>query len=202
LRMREGLFLVRAVAATALWLATTLSTAGCLVQKKPRAYVPPPVRPAPVAAKQPPQPPLILDPVPEVETASIELPQTRPADAPTLPPPVPQPAPVRPRPPVAQAPKPTPPPDALPTLPRITQILTAQQRRDLTRQLDEDLNYVAEALNKAGKKNLTAEQRSLAEQIKTFQKQAVQAREEDLVTAVSYAKRADLLAKDLLGRLP
>jgi hypothetical protein len=106
---------------------------------------------------------------------------------------------------VAQAPKPpTPPPaEAQPTLPRITQILTAQQIRDYTREIDEKLNRVTEALNKAaGKKNLTAEQRDYVERITVFQKQAVQAREDDLVTAVSYAGRADLLATELLKRLP
>jgi len=36
----------------------------------------------------------------------------------------------------------------------------------------------------------------------TLQKQAEQARQEDLLTAVSLARRADQLAQDLLGRLP
>jgi hypothetical protein len=81
-------------------------------------------------------------------------------------------------------------------------MLTTQQIGDYTRQLDEALNYVSEALKTAGKKNLTAEQKDTVEKITAFQKQAVQAREEDLVTAVNYARRADLLAKDLLARLP
>jgi hypoxanthine-guanine phosphoribosyltransferase len=51
-------------------------------------------------------------------------------------------------------------------------------------------------------KNLTAEQKDIVERIKTFRKQAEQAKEEDLLTAVSLAKRADLFAKDLLQRLP
>jgi len=61
---------------------------------------------------------------------------------------------------------------------------------------------VTEALKTAGKKNLSAEQRDTVQTITAFQKQAVQAREEDLVTAVNYAKRADVLAKELLARLP
>jgi hypothetical protein len=198
--MRKGTLQIRVMAATALWLAPTLSTTGCLFQKKPRAYVPPAVRPP--ARVDPGQPPL-LDPAPEVAIAVVELPDFRPATLSPLPPWVPQPVPAGPRPPVARAPKPTlPAPDAPPTLPRITQILTAQQIRENNQQLDEYLNFVTEALNKAGKRNLTAEQRGIAEQIKTFQKQAVQAREDDLVTAVNYARRADLLAKDLLSRLP
>ena len=65
------------------------------------------------------------------------------------------------------------------------------------------MTRVAEALKSAaGKKNLGAEERDTMEKITAFQKQAVQAREEDLVTAVNYARRADLLAKDLLAHLP
>jgi hypothetical protein len=51
-------------------------------------------------------------------------------------------------------------------------------------------------------KNLTADQKNTAERVQTYLSQAEQAREQDLVTAVSLAKRADLLAKDLLERLP
>jgi hypothetical protein len=52
------------------------------------------------------------------------------------------------------------------------------------------------------RKPLTREQIDIRNRIRTFQKQAEQAREQDLVTAVSLARRADLLAKDLLERLP
>jgi hypothetical protein len=57
-------------------------------------------------------------------------------------------------------------------------------------------------LTKVAGRNLTAEQRDTAKLIQTFLSQAEQAREQDLVTAVNLAKRADLLAKDLLERLP
>jgi hypothetical protein len=49
---------------------------------------------------------------------------------------------------------------------------------------------------------LNADQQSIVNRIKTFQQQALQEREQDLVAAVSLAKRADSLARDLLGRLP
>jgi hypothetical protein len=51
-------------------------------------------------------------------------------------------------------------------------------------------------------KSLNGEQSEIADRIRTFEKQAEQAREQDLVTAVNLAKRADLLAQDLLQRLP
>jgi hypothetical protein len=61
---------------------------------------------------------------------------------------------------------------------------------------------VRKALVIVAGKNLNAEQTENANRIRTFQKQAEQAREQDLVTAVSLARRADLLAKDLLDHLP
>jgi hypothetical protein len=199
--MREGTLHIRVVAASGLWLAATLSSSGCLFQKKPRAYVSPPARPpARVALKPPP----LLEPAPEIEIASVELPESEfePANLPALPAPAKPPAPTRPK-PVIQPAKPAPAqPDATPTLPRITQLLTAQQIHDLNQQFDEFSNYVTEALKTAGKKNLSAEQRDTVQTITAFQKQAVQAREEDLMTAVNYARRADLLAKDLLAHLP
>jgi hypothetical protein len=51
-------------------------------------------------------------------------------------------------------------------------------------------------------KNLTPELKDIAERARTYLSQAEQAREQDLVTAVNLARRADLLAKDLLERLP
>jgi hypothetical protein len=197
--MREGVFQLRVVGVTALWFAATLSTTGCLFTKKPRAYVPPVIRPPVRVTLKP--PPLILDPAPQVEVALVELPEAAPTNPAPLPPPA-KPAPPRPR-PVAQTPKPPPPPpDALPTLPRITQILTAQETRDYNREIDTDLSRSTEVLKTAGKKNLTADQRDIVERIVAFQKQAVQAREEDLVTAVNYARRAEVLATDLLAHLP
>jgi len=51
-------------------------------------------------------------------------------------------------------------------------------------------------------KNLNPELTQIVSRIQTFQKQAEQAREQDLVTAVNLARRADLLAQDLVKRLP
>ena len=81
-------------------------------------------------------------------------------------------------------------------------MFTPEEYRTNTRALEESLERVNRALAIVEGKALTADQREIAERIKTFRKQAEQAREEDLLTAVSLAKRADLLAKDLLERLP
>jgi len=81
-------------------------------------------------------------------------------------------------------------------------MFTPEELRDNTRTLEESLDRVNRALAIVEGKNLTADQKETAERIRTFRKQAEQAREQGLLTAVSLAKRADLLAKDLLERLP
>ena len=103
------------------------------------------------------------------------------------------------------APKPLPPPPEpteLAPSPRLGQIFTADQSRDYNRALDESLTRVRMVLAAAANRRLTADQDSLVVRIRTFVMQAEQAREQDLVTAVSLARRADLLAQDLAGRLP
>jgi hypothetical protein len=92
-------------------------------------------------------------------------------------------------------------PDA-PAPPQLGQIFTPDQTREYNRTLNESLERVRKALAVLGGKNLNAEQSEIANRIRTFERQAEQAREQDLVTAVSLARRADLLAQDLLDRLP
>lgn len=98
-------------------------------------------------------------------------------------------------PPATSAPD-TPPP------PKLGQIFTADQLREYNRTLEESLERVRKALAMVAGKNLSAPQNEIVVRIRTFQKQAEQAREQDLVTAVNLARRADLLAQDLVGRLP
>ncbi|HEX5431782.1 MAG TPA: hypothetical protein VFW83_07440, partial [Bryobacteraceae bacterium] len=100
------------------------------------------------------------------------------------------------------APKPTPALPAGPTPPKIVQIFTPEQQREYNRELDDSLGRVQRALEVVSRKSLTPEQTAAADRIRVFQTQAEQARTQDLVTAVNLARRADLLAKDLLERLP
>jgi len=81
-------------------------------------------------------------------------------------------------------------------------MFTAEQAREYNQTLTESFARVDSALARLEGKQLTADQSQTADRIRTFRKQAEQAREQDLVTAVSLARRADRLAKDLLGRLP
>lgn len=185
---------------TSLWLAGALGTSSCVLHKAPpRAFNPPPI-----AAKAPePIPPAAqIAPPPDVafEPAVYDFPsQTDPSSRfPELPPPPP------PRPPVATIPKPPPAPIEIPPVaaPKLAQILTPEESRRNTQELELYTGRVKRALAMVEGKNLTAEQRDTAKLIQTFLAQAEQAREQDLVTAVNLARRADLLAKDLLERLP
>jgi hypothetical protein len=89
-----------------------------------------------------------------------------------------------------------------PTPPRLAQILTPEATRENTKALEESLDRVNRILASVGGKNLSADQKETVLRIRTYQKQAEQVREQDLLTAVSLARRADLLAKDLLEHLP
>jgi len=82
------------------------------------------------------------------------------------------------------------------------QVFTAEQVRDYNRNLDESLERVKKVLGNLAGRRLNTEQNEVVNRIRTFQNQAEQARDQDLVTAVSLARRADLLAQDLIGRLP
>jgi hypothetical protein len=93
-------------------------------------------------------------------------------------------------------------PAEVPPAPRLGQIFTAEQLRDYNRAVDESLDRVRRVLGTVAGRNLNPELSAMVSRIQTFQKQAEQAREQDLVTAVNLARRADLLAQDLVKRLP
>jgi hypothetical protein len=184
--------------------ALTLASTSCLRQKtQARAFTPPPTRPygtvpdAPPSLPEAPQiaadqasilPPLLPQMSPETMPEVPEAPK-RVARRPTLP--------VTPPKPTGTAPSETP---VAP--PRLAQMLTPTELRDNTRTLDEYLTSANRILTIVEGKNLTAEQKETVLRIRTLLKQAEQVREQELLTAVSLAKRADLFAKDLLEHLP
>ena len=188
----------------AVWLcvASTLGTTSCFFRKPPpRVFVPPP---RPIRPLEQPQLPVVLPGPPETTiTLAAVLPNV--PETPLRiagPPPVAAPK----RPPVAASPKPaaTAPNSATvieAPAPRLTQILTAEQTREYNKTIDDNLDFVRKALVQAERKNLTAEMKDIAENIRSFQKRAEEERTQDLVTAASLARRADVLAKDLLDRL-
>jgi hypothetical protein len=184
--------------------ALTLASTSCLRQKThARAFTPPPARPAPIVPDA--QPSLPEAPQVAVDEASI-LPPLLPQMSPETMPEVPE-APkrvVRRATPPVTAPKPTGtiPAETPAAAPRLAQMLTPTELRDNTRTLDEYLTSANRILTIVEGKNLTAEQKETVLRIRTLLKQAEQVREQELLTAVSLAKRADLFAKDLLEHLP
>jgi len=173
--------------------------------KPVRAFVPPPPRPRPAIATEIPE----LPPPPDIEadesypSLPLLVPDGARAAMPEAgPPPA---APRRPAPPrTVAAPQPTPvepAPEPAPA-PRIGQIFTADQLREYNRNIDDSLDRVKRVLAMVAGRTLNAEMTSILNRIQTFQKQAEQARDADLVTAVNLARRAGLLAQDLIKRLP
>jgi hypothetical protein len=181
-------------------LVLSALSSSCWFQKKPVAFTPPPPKEQPkipTEAVMLPGPPMIAgNPnLPPVVPFSVQMGNVdvsgppAPKDAPhrnTVP------TPTRTTPPAVADP---------PTPPRLGPVFTADQRRAYTRTLDESLDRVRRALEFLSTKNLTAEQAAARDKVSTFQKQAEQAREQDLVLAVNLAHNADVLAKDLVARV-
>ncbi|MCC6363443.1 MAG: hypothetical protein IT165_07940 [Bryobacterales bacterium] len=86
-------------------------------------------------------------------------------------------------------------------VPRLGQILTPEETKDYTRRLETALDHVKSALVIIEGKALNRQDKETADRIRSFVAQAEQARDQDLVSAVSLAERADLLSRDLLDRL-
>jgi len=181
-------------------MAGAIGASSC--NKNVRTFMPPPT---PVRMPQPaaPAPEIELPAEVAFEPALYDFPQqTDPSSRfPELPPPRP------PRAPVANAPKPsasapvTPENPSAPA-PKLAQILTPDESRRNNQELDQSMDRVRRALATVGNRNLSPELRDVVERVRTYLSQAEQTREQDLVTAVNLARRADLLAKDLLERLP
>jgi len=80
-------------------------------------------------------------------------------------------------------------------------MLTAEQRRQLERTTDAHIQRARQALESLKGRPLTREQLEVATQVRTFLRQAEEARARDLVRAGNLAERADVLAQDLLRTL-
>jgi hypothetical protein len=179
---------------------SSMFAASCHRRPQARVFVPPPA---------PPKPPFVLPPMPQVPEApdldavsDAETPPELVAEIPVLPPPPEPPK----RPVVVAAPKPAPPPPTPeppgPTSPRIGQMFTADQLREYNRALEDSMSRARTVLAVAAGRRLNAQQSEMVDRIRIFMMQAEQARQKDLVTAVSLARRADLLARDLSGSFP
>lgn len=88
-----------------------------------------------------------------------------------------------------------------PLIPKLEVILTAEERKEYDKRLDGAVDRAKVSLAAMQGKSLSGEQKEAVGRIQSFLAQAEQARQRDLVSAVSLAERADLLSRDLLERL-
>jgi len=180
-------------------LLVAFALTSCRLFHKPKP-LPPPLRLPPQIQKAPPPPPP-LEPPPQVPASSpVQGPPGLPQEEPlALPPPPPEkkrPSPAGPR---APAPAEAPPPAA--PAPQLRPVLTPAQQQELERSVGERIARARSVLASISRKRLTREQANMAEQIRTFLKQAEEARGTDLLRANNLAERAEVLAQDLANRL-
>ena len=81
----------------------------------------------------------------------------------------------------------------------ITEILTPQERQELTQEFSRSLSSAQRGLAVAATRSLTLDQFETMELARSFVAQAERARNSDLTLAVQLARRADLLAQELLS---
>jgi hypothetical protein len=137
-----------------------------------------------------------MPPPPEVAGAGWDIGQNPPPgvvppiEIPDRPVPVPKPK------PRAGTLPPDPAPAATP-VPQLGQLLTDDQVREYSGELDQALKQTAAILGSVGRRALTRNQRSLAERARSLVGQAEAQRSMDLLTARNLAKRALILSQEL-----
>jgi len=190
------------MACSLLLLASSLSTSGCFFsRKKPlKVFVPPPVyaKTPPSTETKPVDVPLPLDigtPEPGPEPAVAVGTNLPPAPAkPVAPPKTPA---AKPPPTVVEIPPPQPTP-----APQPTAIYSPAERQRMNQEIDQSLVKVRAALARAEGKTLSADLQGYLNNARNNMLSAEQTRIQDLVTAVSLAKRAESFATELVTRLP
>ena len=174
------------------------------VAAPPAVTAPPPTKPA---APETPE----LPPPPKLDTPAANQIPNAPAAAAQNPPEMPKPpAAQRPKQPRRQkkavAAKPVEQPPAAPTAagpapPQLTQMISAADQAAYNRSIDAALGRVQANLARINGASLNASHHVNLERIQAFLREAQAARHTDLVTAKSFADRADLLAQDLVKSL-
>ena len=91
---------------------------------------------------------------------------------------------------------PPPRPPARP-VPRLGQVLSTQQRRELNETIDRSLDAAQRSVAAVVKRTLSVDQVNSVRRIRAFVRQARETREQDLALAKNLADRARLLAQDL-----
>jgi outer membrane biosynthesis protein TonB len=173
----------------ALLAVMALSAGGCKSSRRTAAPAPPP---PPVSASAPaasPPAPVVPPPKPKPEPAQETAPP-----APQPPPPAQVVPPPKPKPEPAQAPAQPPPPS-----PAFGQILTPQQQTELRRSYQQSAQFARQTLSQLSGRALSQDQADTANRVRSFLSQADEAQSKDPSVAAQLARRAELLARDLLN---
>jgi hypothetical protein len=86
-------------------------------------------------------------------------------------------------------------------VPQLGEILSGAQRQQVETEMTGHLNRAREILTRAARATLNSAQVETRERVRTFIQQAESARARDPKTALELARRADVLAQDLLPTL-
>ena len=151
----------------------------------------PPEATSPIKIEPSPPPPEVTIIKPELPPPSEKKP-TRAPPKPNARKPVAAPAPAMPAPPVptvTEAPVTQP--------PQLSELIPDEKRAELSREIDQSLERARATLSIASHRTLSRRQNETANRVRTFIRQAEEARSRDISTAVQLARRADLLAQDL-----
>ena len=172
----------------ALLAVMALSAGGCKSSRRTAAPAPPP---PPVPASVPAaSPPAAVAPPPK------QIPEPAQETAPPAPPPAQVVHPPKPKPEPAQVPvQPAPPP------PAFGQILTPQQQTELRRSYQQSAQFARQTLSQLSGRTLSQDQADTANRVRSFLSQADEAQSKDPSAAAQLARRAELLARDLLNSL-
>jgi hypothetical protein len=178
-------------------LVSVLGGCNPFQRKPPKPPAPPAPKPLAAAPKRQISPPPILNPPPEIAPQAV--------GPETPPPPIQEEAQFQPPPrPRRRAPQAAPaaaPKDEGEPVPQLVEILTEEKRKQYEQEYSENLGRARNALAQAGGRNLTGEQMETAGRIRTFLQQAEEVHARDLTTALQLARRAGLLADDLIQAL-
>jgi hypothetical protein len=78
-------------------------------------------------------------------------------------------------------------------------MLSPEERAELTQSLDRNLSNARQAMSRLSGHSLTTEQSQTVSLVQSLLAQADKARHSDLTVAAQLARRAELLARDLLN---
>lgn len=195
---------LRPIALSAIIAVSALESSGCFFRKAKTPIAPVSTSPAPavttppVHETPPPQPAVQPEPPPQTPPETVQTPVTQPS----LPTPQPtQPPPRSPRPRPQQTPQPPAAPAPAAAPPAFGELLTADQQARLLHACEQSAQAARRALNQAAGHSLNRDQMDMANRVRSFLKQADDAKATDLSNAAQLARRAETLANSLLGSL-